>query len=132
MVVPFVPLLITKPPQKMGLYVVVRTVLPALVIAPVTAAAPFTVRDVPVMAPAIVMDAFLFAAVSNTAMPFMLLVVSAPQVMTPVAPIVPDTLRDAPVIAPVTVAVPDTLRDAPAIAPVTLTDAPLIEDLAVK
>ena len=37
MVVPLVPVLATKPPQKMGLYVVVRTVFPPLLIAPVAA-----------------------------------------------------------------------------------------------
>ena len=40
MLVAFVPLLFTKPPQNIGLYVVVFTVLPALVIVPLAAIPP--------------------------------------------------------------------------------------------
>ena len=40
MLVCFTPLLFTKPPQNIGLYVVVNTVLPALVIVPLAAIPP--------------------------------------------------------------------------------------------
>ena len=58
MVVPFVTLLFTKPPQTIGLYVVVNTLLLFIALVPVAEILPVILSDDPLIIPACVIDAF--------------------------------------------------------------------------